>query len=54
MPSLHTGQSLGMGLPLVAKEGGPFSWDSHAGSPGILVAPPPQDVCIHQGTPDGR
>lgn len=23
MPSLHTGQSLGMGLPLVAKEGGP-------------------------------
>ena len=23
MPRLHTGQSLGMGLPLVAKEGGP-------------------------------
>lgn len=23
MPSLHTGQSVGMGLPLVAKEGGP-------------------------------
>lgn len=29
MPSLHTGQSLGMGLPLVAKEGGP--------SPGIAM-----------------